>query len=136
MAVDLSISPETIRLVIDKARTVSAELTDTFEDGGEHDTEFDPETLERSHAHDGLEEEEESNLTEEELKELIDDLNVDEAADLVAITWVGRNDFEAAEFEQARREAQDRAEGPTSAYLMAMPLLADYLEAGLDALEL
>ena len=43
-------------------------------------------------------------LTEEELKELIDDLNVDEAADLVAITWVGRGDFEAAEFEQAQRE--------------------------------
>lgn len=136
MAVDLSISPETIRLVIDKARTVSAEMTDTFEDGGEHDTEFDPDTLERSHAHDGLEEEEEANLTEEELKELIDDLNVDEAADLVAITWLGRGDFEAAEFDQARREAQDRAEGPTAAYLMAMPLLAEHLEAGLDALEL
>tara|TARA_R110002020_G_scaffold15140_30_gene53390 strand:- start:2567 stop:2977 length:411 start_codon:yes stop_codon:yes gene_type:complete len=136
MPVELSLSPETVRLMVDKARTVSAGLTDTFEDGGEHDTEFDPDTLERSHAHDGLDEEEESNLTEEELKELIDDLNVDEAADLVAITWVGRGDFEAAEFEQAQREAQERAAGKTSTYLMAMPLFADYLEAGLDALEL
>lgn len=136
MPVELSLSPATVRMMVDKARTVSAEVTDTYEDGGEHDTEFDPDTLERSHAHDGLEEEEESNLTEEELKELIDDLNVDEAADLVAITWVGRGDFEAGEFDQARSDAMERDVRKTATYLMAMPLLADYLEAGLDALEL
>lgn len=136
MPVDLSISPETVRLMIDKARSIAADVSDTYEDGGEHDTEFDPDNLERSHAHDGLEEEEEGNLTEEELKELIDDLNVDEAADLVAITWIGRGDFEAGEFDQARTEAMERAEGPTATYLMSMPLLADHLEAGLDALEL
>ncbi|MDQ0314069.1 DUF3775 domain-containing protein [Amorphus orientalis] len=136
MAVELTISPDTIRSLVEKARTISAEVTDTYTDGGEHDTEFDPDTLERSHAHDGLEEEEEGNLTEEELKELIDDLNVDEAADLVAVTWIGRGDFEAAEFDQARTEAMERAEGSTSHYLMSMPLLADHLEAGLDALEL
>lgn len=136
MPVELTLSPDTVRSVIEKARTIATEVSDTYSDGGEHDTEFDPDTLERSHAHDGLEEEEEANLTEEELKELIDDLNVDESADLVAITWIGRGDFEAGEFEQARTEAQERAEGPTASYLMAMPLLADYLEAGLDALEL
>lgn len=136
MTAELSLSPETVRLMVDKARTVAADMSDTYEDGGEHDTEFDPDTLARSHAHDGLDEEEEANLTEEELKELIDDLNVDEAADLVAITWIGRGDFEPAEFDQARADALERDARKTASYLMAMPLLADYLEAGLDALEL
>lgn len=136
MDVDLSVSPDTIRLLIQKARAVSAHLEDTFEDGHEGEVEFDADTLADSHSHDGLAEEENDDLSNEELHELIDDLNVDEAAELVAIAWIGRGDFEANDFQQAVGDARERALGSTADYLLGMPLLADYLEAGLDALEL
>ncbi|MHC5652587.1 DUF3775 domain-containing protein [Stappia sp.] len=136
MAVDLSLSPDTIRMLIQKARAVSGALEDSFEDGNDHEVEFDEDTLTDSHAHDGLAEEETENLSEEELRELIEDLNVDEAAELVALLWIGRGDFDAEDFQQAVNEARERAVGSTAKYLLGMPLMADHLEAGLDALEL
>ncbi len=136
MDIDLTISADTVRLFAQKARAVASSIQDTFEDGHEGDVEFDADTLEESHSHDGLAEEESEDLSDEELRELIEDLNVDEAANLVAITWIGRGDFEAEDFDQAVTEAKDRAVGSTAKYLLGMPLLADYLEAGLDALDL
>lgn len=136
MDINLTLSADTIRLLAQKARAVASSLEDTFEDGHEGDVEFDADTLEEGHNHDGLAEEENDDLSDEELRELIEDLNVDEAAELVAITWIGRGDFEAEDFEQAVDEARERAVGPTSKYLLGMPMLADHLEAGLDALDL
>lgn len=136
MDIDLTLSADTIRLFAQKARAVSSSLQDSFEDGHEGDVEFDSDTLEESHHHDGLAEEENDDLSDEELRELIEDLNVDEAAELVAITWVGRGDFEPEDFEQALQEARERAVGSTAKYLLGMPLLADHMEAGLDALDL
>jgi len=136
MDIDLTLSADTIRLLAQKARAVASSLGDTFEDGHEGDVEFDADTLEESHGHDGLAEEENDDLTDEELRELIEDLNVDEAAELVAIAWIGRGDFDAEDFSQAVDEARERAVGSTASYLLGMPLLADYLEAGLDSLDL
>lgn len=136
MAVDMTLDPDTVRMFVRKARLAGAVNDDTFEDGHEGDVEFDAETLTQAHHHEGLVEEEDDDMSAEELVELIDDLNVDEAAELVAIAWIGRGDFEAGEFATAIREAEARAAGPTSKYLIGMPMLADYLEAGLDALEL
>ncbi|WP_417671983.1 DUF3775 domain-containing protein [Roseibium sp.] len=136
MDVNLTLSADTIRMLAQKARAVSTALEDTFEDGHEGDVEFDEETLSDTHAHDGLAEEENDDMSDEELRELLEDLNVDEAAELVAIAWIGRSDFEAADFEQAVTEAKERAVGSTADYLLGMPLLPDYLESGLDALQL
>ncbi|WP_428640762.1 DUF3775 domain-containing protein [Roseibium sp.] len=136
MDVDLSISADTIRVLAQKARSVASTLQDAFEDGHEGDVEFDADTLEEGHNHDGLAEEEHDDLSDEELRELIEDLNVDEAAELVAITWIGRGDFDADDFETAVQEARERAVGSTATYLLGMPMLADLLEAGLDALDL
>ncbi|AXS42059.1 DUF3775 domain-containing protein [Breoghania sp. L-A4] len=136
MAIELTINPETIRMLVQKARVANAALEDTFEDGHEGDVEFDPDTLSEGHHHEGLVEEENDDFSAEELTELIDDLNVDEAAELVAIAWIGRGDYEPADFASATDDARSRAAGPTSTYLLGMPMLADYLEAGLDTLEL
>lgn len=136
MAVDLSINPDTIRMLVQKARSASAAVEDSFEDGHDGEVEFDADTLTEGHHHEGLAEEESEDLSAEELSELIDDLNVDEAAELVAIAWIGRGDFEAGDFAATIEEARSRAFGPTSKYLLGMPMLADYLEAGLDTLEL
>ncbi len=136
MDVDLSLSADTIRLLAQKARAVASSLQDSFEDGHEGEIEFDADSLEESHNHDGLAEEEQDDLSDEELRELIEDLNVDEAAELVAITWIGRGDFDAEDFDTAVEEARERAVGSTATYLLGMPMLADLLEAGLDALDL
>ncbi len=134
LAVDLSLDPATVRIFIDKAKAVAADLNLENLDQSADTIEFDAERLEDTHHHDGLAEEEAEDLTGEELKELIDDLNTDEAASLVAIAWVGRGDFEPHDYKSAIEEARARAEGSTSGYLMGMPLLAEHLEAGLDAL--
>ena len=52
-----------------------------------------------------------------ELIEFIKDLDVDEAAAVVALAWIGRSDFEPEEWKIAVAQAKERAEGPTWKYL-------------------
>lgn len=129
----LTIGPDTVRLFILKAKAIGAGMNDDYTDGSEHEVELDSDTRD-SHNHDGLAEEEEEDLTEEELRELIDDLNVDEAAELVALVWVGRGDYDSAEWADAVSEARQRGNRRTSSYLLGLPMLADYLEEGLEAI--
>lgn len=68
-----------------------------------------------------------------ELHELIEGLNEDEALDVVVLVWIGRGTYSVDEWADARETAILEHVGPTSDYLMGTPLLADYLEAGLDA---
>jgi hypothetical protein len=68
-----------------------------------------------------------------ELIEFIKDLDVDEAAALVALAWIGRGDMQAEEWKIAVAQAKERAEGPTWRYLLDMELLPDYLEDALSA---
>jgi hypothetical protein len=128
---ELSIDPETVRMFVLKARAISAAMTDDYQAGSEHEVELDDQSRD-GHHHDGLAEEED--LTTEELRELIDDLNVDEMAELVALYWIGRGDFEATEWQEALREARQRNLKRTSKYLLGMPMLGDWLEEGLQAI--
>lgn len=72
--------------------------------------------------------------TESELRSFIDRLNDDEQAELVAITWIGRGTFEPEEIAEAIDTARAEATTPTADYLLGIPLLADYLEDGLEKL--
>lgn len=74
--------------------------------------------------------------TAEELRETVDDLNIDEQCQLVALAWLGRGDYTADDWDDAVATARDAHNEHTAAYLMGMPLLADYLEEGLAAFEL
>ena len=68
------------------------------------------------------------------LHDYIGGLNEDEQANLVALMWVGRDSFDASEFEEARRTAYNERTAPTEEYLTGIPELSDFLEAGLDAM--
>ena len=103
---DLTIGPDTVRLFVLKAKAISAALNHEYEAGGEHEIEIDDQSRD-AHHHDGLAEEEEVDLTEKELRALIDDLNMDEAAELIAIMWIGRGDFDASEWSDALAEARE-----------------------------
>lgn len=130
---ELSIGPDTVRLFILKAKTLSAAVNDDYTDGNEHEVELDGDAHDNHH-HDGLAEEKSENLTEEELRELINDLNVDETAELIALAWVGRGDYDASEWNDAVVAARERTNRRTAKYLLGMPQLADWLEEGLEAI--
>ncbi|MDH3235598.1 MAG: DUF3775 domain-containing protein [Alphaproteobacteria bacterium] len=72
----------------------------------------------------------------DELKSVIDDLNVDEQVQLVALTWVGRGDFSKDEWDEAVKTAREAHNDHTAAYLLGTPLLPDYLEEGLATFDL
>lgn len=76
----------------------------------------------------------EKRMAEAELHAFIDALNDDEKFSLVALAWVGRETYEAEELGEAMETARLEATTPTADYLMNMPLLADYLEDGLEKL--
>jgi hypothetical protein len=130
---ELSVGPDTVRMLILTAKAVSAAVNDDYADGAEHEIEFDGDGHDNHH-HDGLAEEEEEDLTARELRALIEDLNVDEAAELVALAWVGRGDYDASEWSEALTAARQQSARRAARYLMGMPMLGDYLEEGLEAL--
>ncbi len=123
--IELTISLDKIRDIVLLAREYDlAEVPDEPDPGEDPDAIADPETL--------LDEGEDP--TEAELRELIDDLNEDELVDLIALVWVGRDDFGRDEWAEARTLARERQEKKASDYLLGMPTLSDYLEEGLAAL--
>ena len=71
--------------------------------------------------------------TRRELTDIIDGLDAEAQAELVALYWIGRGDYEGAEYADVVTEAKARHTGPTSSYLLGVPLLGDHIEAGLDA---
>lgn len=71
--------------------------------------------------------------TYDEVKQFIESIDLDEQCDLVALAWVGRGDFDLDEWAEAQKLARERHTEHTADYLLGMPLLADYLQAGLDA---
>jgi hypothetical protein len=68
-----------------------------------------------------------------EFVEYVADLDEDETAALVAMLWIGRGDFEAADWQDAVAQARERRETSTASYLLGEPLLPDYLEEALAA---
>jgi hypothetical protein len=71
-----------------------------------------------------------------ELVAFIDQLPDEEQVELVSLAWLGRGDYEVEEWEDILKAAEERANKRTAQYLLGMPLLADYLEEGLDAFDL
>lgn len=78
-------------------------------------------------------EDHEDDPVEEELRVFIDELDEDEQIDLVALVWLGRGDGEISDWDSLRSDAADAHNDRTSDYLMGIPLLADYLEVGMNA---
>lgn len=123
--VDLEIDPVTVCFLISRARAFDAKVP-----AADRDTTSQPDEDEM---HDALEDFGDDPVADE-IREAIDDLNEDEQVELVALTWVGRGDFSADEWDDAVAAARERRTGPTSAYLLGVPLLGDLLEEGFTTL--
>ncbi|MFN4262680.1 MAG: DUF3775 domain-containing protein [Thioalkalivibrionaceae bacterium] len=67
---------------------------------------------------------------------MIDTLDLEQRAELVALMWIGRGDFTAEEWDVAVEEALERGQEHTGAYLIGTPLVADYWREGASAMGL
>ena len=72
-----------------------------------------------------------------ELVEYVRDLDADETAALLALTWIGRGDYEAEDWQRAVKAASERddKDAPAWRHLLELPLLPDYLEDALSAFD-
>lgn len=77
-----------------------------------------------------------TDLTEQELRDVLRGLNEDERHDLVALVYLGRGDLEPQEWAAAVRLARERDTGRIDDYLLGIPNLPDLLGEGLAALGL
>jgi len=118
----LEISPAKVGYIIIKAREVAVKVA-AWDDGATSD-----------HDADSILEEFSDDATRAELKGFIADLNEDEQASLVALAWIGRGSFGPEELDEALDTARSERTNRTEEYLLGMPMLADYLEEGLDRL--
>lgn len=123
---DFAIDRETLAFIVLKARAYDALLA-----ADDPDDASDPAD---DRFVDALEDEAD-NPVGRELRDAIAGLNDEARISLVALTWLGRGDYEASEWRDALKEARDRAgETPASRYLMGIPLLGDLIADGADAL--
>lgn len=79
---------------------------------------------------------EKNNSVEEEIEGALDDLAEDQQAELLALAWIGNGTYDASDWDEALAEAGDPDNDPIVEQLMDMPMLAAYLEAGLEAFDL
>jgi hypothetical protein len=120
----LEISPRKVGHIIIRAREYDAKVG-TWEDSSATADEGDSDAILEDFSDDA---------TRSELQEFIAGLNEDEQASLVALVWIGRGSYGPDELGEAIEMAKAERTNPTENYLMGMPLLADYLEEGLDKL--
>jgi hypothetical protein len=73
-------------------------------------------------------------LTYDETRTAIDDLEPDQQIALVALMWIGRGDFLETEWEDACTAAEEHWNPRTAEYLLATPLADDFIEEGLALL--
>ncbi|MCF7822109.1 MAG: DUF3775 domain-containing protein, partial [Mariprofundaceae bacterium] len=69
--------------------------------------------------------------TIQEVSGAIDELDVDQMAELVALMWLGRGDYMLAEWESAVEDASDASSDHPAEYLLSHPQVSFYLEEGL-----
>ena len=68
-----------------------------------------------------------------EIEDWLESLDEEAQAELVALYWIGRGDYDGEDFPRAVREARRRRTGSTATYLLGAPMLGDYIEIGMDA---
>ena len=70
----------------------------------------------------------------QEVVETVKDLEPDQQAELVALMWLGRDDYDLSEWDAAVKDAAESMDDITDpgSYLLAHPLVADFLLDGLD----
>jgi hypothetical protein len=120
---DLQIATDKVCFIIVKARQFDEKEAITDPDSGSNPTDDGGVDVLEDGADDPV---------QHELISFIHDLDVDEQIELVALAWLGRGDDDLAGWSDLQTLAREQHNKRTAAYLLGMPLLADYLEEGLS----
>src|SRR5215471_7396987 len=124
---ELSISSEKVCFIVAKAREFEVKDVATIPDEASNPS--DDRMIEV------LEDRPSEDAVLQELRSFIGAMSEDEQIDLVALAWLGRGDAGAEGWRELRSEAARAHNRRTaSSYLLAMPLLPNYLQDGLAEL--
>lgn len=118
----LEINPETVCFLISKAREFHAKEEVVIPEVPDSPSEDWGRQMLADHSGD---------MTLQEFKSGFNDLEPDQQYTVVALFWLGRGDFDIEEWKDAVNQAHYSWTTETANYLIAHPLLADYLQEGL-----
>jgi hypothetical protein len=122
---ELSISPEKVAFLIEKAREFDVKEEVSDPDSGSNAADDDMVDVLEDTAKDPV---------VREIRGFINALTEDEQIDLVTLMRLGRGDGGIDDWDDLRREAAEQHEGRSTArYLLGEPMLGDLLAEGLDA---
>lgn len=119
----LDVNPDTVCRLIELAREFHGQEHVSVDEEPESTGDEWPARLMAEYATGGL---------LDEFRATVEDLEPDQQQQVVALLWLGRGDYELDEWEDALSYAADAWNPATADYLIAHPLLADYLTEGLD----
>lgn len=124
----LSIDPDYVRRLVLKVRSfMGKEGTEVPDEGSNPtDDEMPSSALQ----------EENDDLSREEVVEEIRGLAPRQQAELVALMWLGRDDGAPEDFADLVKQASERREVPTEDYLLDHPLVAEHWLEGMERLGL
>jgi hypothetical protein len=123
--IEVDISADKVCFIIAKAREFDAKVPPVESDPGSNPSDDGEREVLEDHADDA---------TAAELKQVIEDLNIDEIVELVAMIWLGRGDFGRSEWKDALALARQRNQEHSADYLMGIPTLGDLIEEGFSIL--
>ncbi len=118
----LSVRIDTICLLIDKAHQFQSQEQVVLADVPEIPTEDWALEALADHAEDSC---------LNEVRDLLNDIDPNQRAELVALMWLGRGDYEVEDWDTAVEDALEGYSERTAEYLLAHPMVADDLEEGL-----
>jgi len=120
---ELTISPEKVGFLIEKAREFDVKEGASDPDSGSNGADDEMIDVLDDNGRDPV---------VREITGFIDALTVDEQLDLIALMRLGRGDGTLDEWRDLRRDAADEIEDGTAQYLLGEPMLGDFLADGLD----
>lgn len=132
---DLNVDPELVRMIVAKSRAAMFHMPDAEEDMPDTELELDGATSITTEDTGHLSDEAMPDQFRTEAAAMIDSLNVDEQAEIVALVLVGRGDYDITEFTRAVQEVKHTATGPASGRLFEIDIFPSHLANGLDAWE-
>src|SRR5262245_9003643 len=112
--VEMAISPQKVVFLIEKAREFDAKDAPTKRDPASNPSDDRMVEVLEDHPDDPV-------LLE--MTGLINSLNEDEKIDLVALMWMGRDDYDVEQWDRVRGEAAQDASHRTAHYVVSTPLL-------------
>ena len=121
--IELTISTEQICFIIVKARQFEVKELPTMPDAASNGSDDKMIDVLEARANDPV---------AQEIRSFVNAMDEDQQIELVALTWVGRGDFDMDEWKEAREQAAAAHNERTADYLLGLPLLSEFLEDALS----